>query len=111
MYIWEIKHSPLGAEVRTHSALGSHALSPILYPPYVPIGHDLCNTYIAHACSAKCWENKCAPEIMICNVKNNYQILQGIHCKSRILVLTKTLLCELHICIPVHTSLPLTAQS
>ena len=54
MYIWEIKHSPLGAEVRTHSALGSHALSPILYPPYVPIGHVLCNTYIAHACSARC---------------------------------------------------------
>ena len=32
-----------------------------------------------------------------------------VHCKNRNVVL-RTLLCELHICTPLHTSLPLTTQ-
>ena len=34
-----------------------------------------------------------------------------IHSKNRIVLLAKTLLCELHLCNHVHTSLPCTTQS
>ena len=29
-------------------ALALRALGSVLYPPYVPIGHDVCNTYKLH---------------------------------------------------------------